>query len=298
MLRRSYELGRYASGHRLFGLRYAAFTLYADWVRRSRPLTCDWDSLTEADLCSHSDVRTIRWIPRLIVRCRQCGVAFATQRDTLPVATERHDGDYFLANKDFLFPDGKPDVFSYVMPRTLFFWAIGFSGFRPHNRRALDVGCGIGIMVHYLRFLGFEAEGVEISEWAVGYARRELNLTKIRQGTVQDARFPPDTFSLVSLVHVVEHLDDPVPMLREVYRILEPGGMAYVELPCSERDSSDYGIDDHFWFYTPQALHRLLCCIGFRDVKINEGTFEKRLHNVPFIFAAARKPSGLANEGK
>lgn len=290
MLGHSYDLGRSAGGHRLLGLRYAAFTLYADWVRRSRPLACDWNSLTEADLCPHSDVRAIRWIPRLIVRCRQCGVAFATQRDSLPIATERHDGNYFLANKDFLFADGKPDVFSYVMPRTLFFWALGASGFRPVNRRALDVGCGIGIMVHYLRFLGYEAEGVEISQWAVEYARRELKLSGVRQGTIQDARFPTSSFSLVTLVHVIEHLDDPVPMLREIFRILEPGGIAYVELPSSERDSSDYGIDDHFWFYTPQALQRLLCCIGFRDVRIGEGTFDKRLHNVPFIFAAARKP--------
>ena len=290
MLRHEYHLGRDKVGSRLYGLRHAAFALWADTVRRSRPLGCNWDALTEADLCPHDDVRTVRWVPRLIVRCRKCGVAFASTRDDLGVATERHGGDYFRANKDFVYPDGKPDVFSYVMPRTLFFLALGMYAFRPANRRALDVGCGIGIMVRYLRFLGFDAEGVEISEWAVEYARRELELTTVRRGTVQEARYPDGAFGLVTLVHLVEHLDDPVPVLREVFRILEPGGLVYVELPCSERDTSDYYIDDHFWFYSPDALRRLLSCIGFRDVRVGEGTFDPRLHNVPFLFAAGRRP--------
>lgn len=292
MLRHEYHLGRGAGGSRACGLRHAAFSLWADFVRRSRPLECDWNSLTEADLCRHDEFRTVRFLPRLIVRCRRCGVAFATERDDLRVATERHDGSYFLANKDFVFPDGKPDVFSYVMPRTLFFLALGMYAFRPSNRRALDVGCGIGIMVRYLRFLGFDAEGVEISEDGVEYARRELGLENVRRGTVQEAGYPAASFSLVTLVHVVEHLDDPVPVLREVFRILEPGGLVYVELPCSERDPSDYYIDDHFWFYSPDSLRRLLSCVGFRDVRVGEGTFEPSLHNVPFLFAAGTRPEG------
>ena len=296
MLRHEYALGRNQAGSSLYGLRHAAFSVWADVVRRSRPLACDWNALTEADLCPHSEARTIRWIPRLIVRCRRCGVAFAAKRDDLATATERHDGDYFRANKDFVYPDGRPDVFSYVMPRTLFFLALGMYAFRPRNRRALDVGCGIGIMVHYLRFLGFEAEGVEISEWAVEYGRRELALEKVRRGTVQEAAYADGSFGFVTLVHVVEHLDDPVPVLREVFRILEPGGLVYVELPCSERDTSDYYIDDHFWFYTPDSLRRLLSCIGFRDVRVGEGTFDPRLHNVPFLFAAGTKP-GLPPSG-
>lgn len=291
MLRHEYDLGRGAGGSRLQGLRHAAFSVWADGVRRSRPLACDWNALTEADLCPHDDVRTIRFVPRLIVRCRRCGVAFATRRDDLSTATERHDGDYFRANRDFVYPDGKPDVFSYVMPRTLFFLALGMYAFRPRNRRALDVGCGIGIMVHYLRFLGFDAEGVEISEWGVEYARRELGLEKVRRGTVQEAAYPAASFSLVTLVHVVEHLDDPVPVLREVFRILEPGGLVYVELPCSERDPSDYYIDDHFWFYSPDSLKRLLSCVGFRDVRVGEGTFDPNLHHVPFLFAAGTRPA-------
>ena len=92
---------------------------------------------------------------------------------------------------------------------------------------------------------------------------------------MQTAAFPDGHFGFVTLVHVVEHLDDPVPTLREVLRVLEAGGWIYVEVPSSERDVSDYGIDDHFWFYTVDSLHRLLGCIGFREVKFGEGDFRR-----------------------
>jgi SAM-dependent methyltransferase len=266
------------------------FNFFSDFVPRSRPQHCDFNALSERELCPHTKTSPIRRFPRAIVRCSECQVAFAVERDSLDQATERHGGEYFLVNKDFLYPDGKPDLFTYLMPRTLFFWALGFPGFRPEIRRSLDVGCGIGIMLKYMELFGFEAHGVEISTWAVDYARRELGLQNIRCGTIFDAAFPSSNFSLVTLVHVLEHLDDPVPTLREIFRLITPGGYLYVEVPSSERDTSDYGIDDHFWFYNLGSLHRLLSCIGFRDVRIGEGTFDKRLHNVPFIFSAARKP--------
>jgi SAM-dependent methyltransferase len=275
-------------------LRVTAFNVFSDIFRKSRYPSGDLAVLAEGDLCLHSQTAVIRRFPRTIVRCTQCQVAFALERDSLARATDRHGSEYFLANKDFLYPDGKPDLFNYLMPRTLFFWALGFSAFRPEIKRSLDVGCGLGIMLKYMELFGYEAHGVEISPFAVDHARRELGLERIIQGTIREAAYPASHFSLVTLVHILEHLDDPVPTLQEVYRVLVPGGYAYVEVPSSERDTSDYGIDDHFWFYSVGSLHRLLNCIGFRDVRVGEGTFDKRLHNVPFIFAAACKPR--ANE--
>jgi predicted TPR repeat methyltransferase len=128
------------------------------------------------------------------VRCRRCGVAFATQRDDVSRAIDRHQRDYFMANKGFLFENGEADVFSYLMPRVLFLWALGYPRYRPRRRRALDVGAGQGIMVRYLEFLGWDAWGVEISQWAVNFAREKLNCQHMIQGTLQDAGFEPGSF--------------------------------------------------------------------------------------------------------
>lgn len=287
--RRSFDPGR-ASGGRLGGLANVALDLWADTFRRPRSRRLADVVLSENKCCDHSRTVPIRRLPRLIVRCKDCQVAFAVQLPDPATLVERHNADYFLANRGFLYPDDRPSCFSYVMPRQLFLWSLGFQSLQPHGRRALDVGCGIGIMVRWLDFLGFEGHGVEISPWAVDYAHRELSLHRVRQGTVAEASFPDGHFTLVTLVHVLEHLNDPEPTLREILRILEPGGYLYVESPCSHRDTADYLIPEHLWFYNIPALEYLLSCIGFRELRIGEGTDDPRLHNVPFLFAAARHP--------
>jgi len=217
-------------------------------------------------------------------------VAFATTRDTVEHAREVHDQGYFEANRDFIYPDGSPNYFEYAMPRTLFFWALGFSQFAPKDQRALDVGCGNGLMLRYLRFLGYEPWGVEISEWAAEYARTVVGEERVTTGTLHEVGYPDGHFRLVTLVHVLEHLDEPAPLLAEVRRVLEPGGLLYVEVPSSERDVTDYLIGDHFWFYCVDALRYLLTCAGFRDVRVGEGWGKPELHSVPFIFALAHTP--------
>ncbi len=224
------------------------------------------------------------------MRCRRCQVAFATRRDPVERAREVHDQGYFEANRDFVYPDGSPNYFEYAMPRTLFFWALGFSRFPPEGRRALDVGCGNGLMLRYLRFLGYEPWGVEISEWAAEYARTRVGEPRVTTGTLDAAAYPDGHFRLVTLVHVLEHLDEPAPMLAEIRRVLEPGGLFYVEVPSSERDPGDYLVGDHFWFYCVDALRYLLTGAGFVDVRVGEGAGNERLHDVPFLFALARRP--------
>lgn len=110
--RNDYRYARTASGSPSRGLRNAVFNAFSDVVHRSRRLNCDFSALSESDLCQHSDTVPIRKFPRAIVRCKACHLAFALERDALDRAQERHGGDYFLANKDFLYADGKPDLFS------------------------------------------------------------------------------------------------------------------------------------------------------------------------------------------
>lgn len=152
----------------------AIFELYADVFRGSRRFPCDPAPSKPPPPCRHDDVVVIRRAPRRILRCRRCQVAFATNRDSVERAREVHDQSYFEANRDFVYPDGSPNYFEYAMCRTLFFWALEFSRFPPAGRRALDVGSGNGLMLRYLRYLGYEPWGVEISAWAARYAREKV----------------------------------------------------------------------------------------------------------------------------
>ncbi|TAK86015.1 MAG: class I SAM-dependent methyltransferase [Betaproteobacteria bacterium] len=115
---------------------------------------------------------------------------------------------------------------------------IYLAGMKPG--RLLDVGCGDGAVLDRLRGMGWQVEGVEVDPKAVESARRDLGLS-VRQGTLAQAAFAADTFDAVVLSHVIEHVHDPVALLRECRRILNRGGCLVLVTP----NAASFG---HAWF--------------------------------------------------
>jgi 2-polyprenyl-3-methyl-5-hydroxy-6-metoxy-1,4-benzoquinol methylase len=97
-------------------------------------------------------------------------------------------------------------------------------------RRVLDVGCARGDLLLAIRESGnARVAGVELAAQAADEARqRGLD---VRTGTLEEAGFPDDSFDTVVLSHVLEHVADPLETLREVRRVLAPGGAVVLWLP-------------------------------------------------------------------
>ena len=95
--------------------------------------------------------------------------------------------------------------------------------------RLLDVGCGGGQELRWMAELGWQVEGVEPDPAAVQVAR-EKGLT-VHQGMLQAQRFQDASFDAVINSHVIEHVHDPLALLRECRRILRPGGRLVVVTP-------------------------------------------------------------------
>ncbi|HUP27666.1 MAG TPA: class I SAM-dependent methyltransferase [Chloroflexia bacterium] len=96
--------------------------------------------------------------------------------------------------------------------------------------RVLDIGCGRGLLLDKLRSRGWEPHGTELSEEAAAFARDSLKLP-VTTETIERAGFPSNRFDLVILWHVLEHVRSPRETLREVGRILKPGGTLLVAVP-------------------------------------------------------------------
>src|SRR5260370_34913669 len=96
--------------------------------------------------------------------------------------------------------------------------------------RILDVGCGTGANLQMLAEFGV-ADGVDVSAEALEFCRAR-GLGSVRQGAAESLPYEDAQFDLVTGLDVVEHLDDDVAGLREMFRVLRPGGRALLFVPA------------------------------------------------------------------
>lgn len=137
----------------------------------------------------------------------------------------------------------------------------------------LDVGCGVGLCLQMAEEAGYEPWGVEINVRSATYAREVLG-RRVLNSDLAAAAFPADSFSVVLLSHVLEHLAAPEAVFKEIRRILAPDGVVIVDVPnmdglqarlLKERWSG-WAPEMHVWQFTPPTLARSLEFLGFEPL--------------------------------
>ena len=102
-----------------------------------------------------------------------------------------------------------------------------------HGANLLDIGCGEGFFLSNASKAGYNAKGIELSQDAVAYAKKEFRLD-IETKPLEELQFPENHFDVVTLWVVLEHIPYPVTILKEAHRILKPGGLLAVSTPNIE----------------------------------------------------------------
>ncbi|MGH7898911.1 MAG: class I SAM-dependent methyltransferase, partial [Candidatus Binatia bacterium] len=141
--------------------------------------------------------------------------------------------------------------------------------------RLLDVGCGDGRETMRFRDLGWKVQGVDTDPLAAERARARCGLD-VRVGSLESSRLAPETFDAVILSHVLEHALDPLGLLREALRLLEPGGRLVAITPNgaslghSVFGSSWLGLDPprHRQVFSPPSLGRLARQAGANRLRV------------------------------
>lgn len=131
------------------------------------------------------------------------------------------------------------------------------------QRCILDVGCGTGTMLQYLSRLG-EAQGIDVSEEAVRFCH-ERGLQNVQQVSYMPLPFEDNTFDLITIFDVLEHIDDDERMLHELYRTMRPGGILMLSVPAhgylwGPQDE----ISEHKRRYAAREIRRRVKGAGFR----------------------------------
>jgi ubiquinone/menaquinone biosynthesis C-methylase UbiE len=97
--------------------------------------------------------------------------------------------------------------------------------------KVLDAGCGTGEMARELKGRGYEVWGLDIAEPMIRYARERCGSGRFQAGDLEHLPFRDNTFDAVVCLGVVEYLETDERSLREIRRVLRPGGQAVISTP-------------------------------------------------------------------
>jgi 2-polyprenyl-3-methyl-5-hydroxy-6-metoxy-1,4-benzoquinol methylase len=150
-----------------------------------------------------------------------------------------------------------------------------YSGIQARNgRKLLDLGCGSGELLDMLRSLGWEVEGVDTDPVAVQNALAKK--LRVYLGSLADRQYPAAYFDVIIMNHVIEHLQDPIPLLSECYRILKPQGRLIIVTPNLEswgqrifkQSWVGLAIPAHFYLYSSHSLQVIVEKAGFKAASL------------------------------
>lgn len=201
----------------------------------------------------------------LLERCDACGLVRTTSRPNF-----RYDEAYFTqegaGGYDFSWP--------FILAQDASRFVAELRHLETHGPPGslLDVGCATGVYLGYAQARGWEIAGVEVAEFARREASRKLGV----EIAPSLASLPAGTqYDVVTLHHVLEHLDDPVAVLRDDVRP-RVRKLLLLEVPNFDSLASrvhgprwrDLRPDQHVHHLTPATIRALAVQAGFRPTRV------------------------------
>lgn len=198
-----------------------------------------------------------------LVKCQDCGLVYVNPRWVFPEGlmpyNEEAEQQYF----DATYAERRCAYQELLgqLPRLL----------NGPARRILDVGCGDGVLLELCKEAGLDCEGGEVSQPLVENLRRRFGEAAIHGSSL--VHIPPETFDVVFLINVIEHVEDPLELLEQVYQVLRPGGIVLIHapnfggLPARLRGPHWHQIAPlvHLYYFTPATLRKVIAKSGLID---------------------------------
>jgi len=181
-----------------------------------------------------------------VLACRICGMAY-TEIGGSPVNNESH------------YP---PDYYGEQSRYPIFIsWLAGYLAKKrtkllpelPNTGKMIDIGCGQGWFVKQFSDIGWQAQGIEVSEVAAHHAAKRLGLDILIGENIVDS-LEDNQFDVIGLWHVLEHVENPKYLLKQIERILKQDGIVLIGVPNFGSFEAKFGKAGWFHLDVPRHL--------------------------------------------
>lgn len=227
-------------------------------------------------LCGSAPGITLRqdFDPFRVVTCNGCGLVFLSPRLTESAILKLYAEEAYyvseVAGRGY-------DEYLEVRPNWLrtFTRRLDEIGKYQKPGKVLDIGCGPGFFLEAAQAKGYDAYGLDPSDYIVRVAREKFG-DRIQHGVIETAVYPAEEFDLVVAFDTFEHIYHPLAWLKAVRRVLKPGGLLAITTPdpssmlakLSGKHWVSFKLPEHVYYWSPPTIRRALTN-GWEVLEIN-----------------------------
>lgn len=197
-----------------------------------------------------------------IVACQNCGMVYVNEK----ISQKRISTYYEVADDPLYFAEqpARRKTFERYLGR--------LAKIYPEKGKLLDVGTNTGLFVRLAIDNGWKAQGLEPNRWAAEYAKKNYEITLVNKPFDRKA-FAKESFDVVTMWDVIEHFNNPIEEMNNVFWYLRPGGVFAFSTVDPESILAklsgthwSWYMEMHRAFLTPKTAEKYLKKVGFRRV--------------------------------
>jgi len=199
-----------------------------------------------------------------IVQCTSCGLHYACPRDSW----ETLEQVYATGSVESYLKEAEGKLASYRNEAHFLRELCGAPG------ELLEIGCATGLFLRAARDVGFNVQGCEPWKEAATIAQQAFG-SRVKIDTFKAADYASEHFRVVALWTVIEHVEEPAQIVRDIYSLLIPGGWLALSTPNFQSLSrrllrSRWHLFErpHLSFFDPETISDLLRATGYKDIRI------------------------------
>lgn len=183
------------------------------------------------------------------------------------------------------------------LPERCLYWLDSLLKYKLPPGKVLELGCAHGGFVSLLNSCGFEAKGLELSPCLSKYAMDIFGI-EVLIGPIEQQSFLDQSFDIIALMDVLEHIPDPIKTLGVCFRLLKPDGIILIQTPRFPAKKSYAELinqndefvkqlkpKEHLILYSENSVRELFMRVGLQQIVFEQAIFK----HYDMYFVASRE---------